>query len=209
MSKPSGRQKAILEFIGQHSQEKGYPPSVREIAAAVGLRSPSTVHSHLERLQELGFLKKNPSQPRTIELQESANPYLPFEENLLDQAVVNIPVLGEITAGQPIFAYENIETNMPLPADLFRGAQHFILKVEGDSMIGAGIYSGDLAVIRHQKTAENGEVVVALMDNDATLKKFYHEGKKVRLQPENPTMEPIYTEEVEILGKLVALLRVY
>ena len=209
MDKPSERQIAILNFIGKHCSEKGFPPSVREIARAVGLKSPSTVHSHLDTLQRLGYLRRDPAKPRTIELKKNASPYMPIGKDKLGTNVISIPLVGEITAGAPILAYENIEMEIPLPLEWFRSGNHFILKVRGDSMVDAGILSGDLAVIRQQKTAENGEIIAALLENEATLKRFYQEKDCIRLQPENASMAPIFTKDVSILGKLVTLLRTF
>ncbi len=203
------RQVEILEFIRKNIKEKGYPPSVREIGKAVGLRSPSTVHNHLERLQKFGYIQKNPAQPRTIGLIKEDYPTQ--EEKIYEQQdIAHVPLVGSITAGQPILAQENIEDTIPLPMDLITGGgEHFVLRVQGDSMIEAGIYDGDLAIIRKQQSAENGDIVAALMGDEATLKRFYKEKDAFRLQPENSSMEPIYTREVTILGKLISLLRKY
>ncbi len=203
------RQLEILEFIRKNIREKGYPPSVREIGKAVGLRSPSTVHNHLERLQKFGYIQKNPAQPRTIGLLKEEYP--DQQESIYEgDDIIRLPLVGAITAGQPILAQENIEDTIPLPPELISGGgQHFVLRVEGDSMIEAGIRHGDLAIIRQQQTAENGDIVAALMGDEATLKRFYRENDTFRLQPDNSSMEPIYTSEVTILGKLISLLRKY
>jgi len=203
------RQVEILEFIRKNIKEKGYPPSVREIGKAVGLRSPSTVHNHLERLQKFGYIQKNPAQPRTIGLIKEEYPTQ--QESIYgDREIVHVPLVGSITAGQPILAQENIEDTLPLPLDLVTGGgEHFVLRVQGDSMIEAGIYNGDLAIIRKQQNAENGDIVAALLGDEATLKRFYKENDSFRLQPENASMDPIYTREVTILGKLISLLRKY
>lgn len=203
------RQVEILEFIRKNIKEKGYPPSVREIGKAVGLRSPSTVHNHLEKLQKFGYIQKNPAQPRTIGLIKEEYPTQ--QENIYgDREIVHVPLVGSITAGQPILAQENIEDTLPLPLDLVTGGgEHFVLRVQGDSMIEAGIYNGDLAIIRKQQNAENGDIVAALLGDEATLKRFYKENDSFRLQPENASMDPIYTREVTILGKLISLLRKY
>ncbi len=207
--KLGSRQLEILEFIRKNIREKGYPPSVREIGKAVGLRSPSTVHNHLERLQKFGYIHKNPAQPRTIGLVKEEYPSQ--QEKIYDgRDIVHVPLVGSITAGAPILAQENIEDTLPLPLELVTGGgEHFVLRVQGESMIEAGIYDGDLAIIRRQQNAENGDIVAALLGDEATLKRFYKENDTFRLQPENASMDPIYTRDVTILGKLISLLRKY
>lgn len=198
----SKRQREILDFIRSEIHRKGYPPSVREIGQAVGLSSSSTVHSHLAALEAKGFIRRDPAKPRALEV-------LDFRDN--DAAVdlgkvSSVPVVGRVAAGQPILAAENIEETLPLPTQ-FSGDGTFILKVRGDSMIEAGILDGDFVVVRQQTTASNGEIVVAMLDDEATVKTFYREADRIRLQPENAALQPIYAREVEILGKVVALFR--
>lgn len=207
--KLTARQKGILLFIADFLQTKGYPPSVREIGEAIGLRSPSTVHSHLRNLQDAGYIRKNPEQPRTIEILPKAYSYLPKSQSQVEEKVVEVPVLGQITAGAPILAYENIQFNLPLPLDFIKGEKNFILHIEGYSMVNAGILPGDLAVIRQQETAEDGDIIVALLDDEVTLKRFYKENGTVRLQPENDSMEPVYSQDVKILGILTTIIRQY
>ncbi len=198
----SRRQTEILDFIRAEIHRRGYPPSVREIGDAVGLSSPSTVHSHLAALEAKGFVRRDPSKPRALEV-------LDFRDN--DSAVeigrVNaVPVVGRVAAGEPILAAENIEQTIPLPTE-FSGEQTFILRVRGDSMIDAGILDGDFVVVRQQPTASNGDIVVAMLEDEATVKTFYREADRIRLQPQNPALEPIYSRDVTILGKVVALFR--
>lgn len=198
----SRRQTEILDFIRAEIHRRGYPPSVREIGDAVGLSSPSTVHSHLAALEAKGFVRRDPSKPRALEV-------LDFRDN--DSAVeigrVNaVPVVGRVAAGEPILAAENIEQTIPLPTE-FSGEQTFILRVRGDSMIDAGILDGDFVVVRQQPTASNGDIVVAMLEDEATVKTFYREADRIRLQPQNPALEPIYSRDITILGKVVALFR--
>ena len=197
----SQRQTKILEFIKQEIRKKGYPPAVREIGEAVGLLSSSTVHGHLQTLEDKGYIRRDPTKPRAIEILDSSS-------DLLDaKKVVHIPVVGRVTAGQPILAVENIEGTFPLPADLVRQDNVFMLKVQGESMIGAGILDGDFIIVRQQNEARNGEIVVALIGDEATVKRFFKERTLIRLQPENPSMEPIYSQDVSILGKVVGVFR--
>ena len=198
--KNNTKQMQIYEFIKSYANEKGYPPSVREICAAVGLSSTSTVHGHLERLEKKGLIKRDPTKPRTIEIMEKD----------IKKEMVNIPVLGTITAGLPILAEENIEDFFPLPLEQIKSNKElFMLHVKGDSMIDAGIRDGDLAIIEKTNYAENGTIVVALIENEATLKRFFKEKDHIRLQPENRTMSPIILENCTILGKLIGLYRKY
>ncbi|MHB8075953.1 transcriptional repressor LexA [Desulfosporosinus fructosivorans] len=195
------RQTNILEFIKQEIRKKGYPPAVREIGEAVGLLSSSTVHGHLQTLEDKGYIRRDPTKPRAIEILDSSS-------DILEAAkVVHIPVIGRVTAGQPILAVENIEGTFPLPADLVRQDNVFMLKVQGESMINAGILDGDFIIVRQQNEARNGEIVVALIGDEATVKRFYKERTLIRLQPENPAMEPIYSQDVSILGKVVGVFR--
>lgn len=198
-AKLTARQREILDYIRQEIRERGYPPSVREIGEAIGLSSSSTVHGHLARLEEKGFLRRDPDKPRAIEVTG--------ERQLRQQRFVSVPLIGRVTAGQPVLAVENIEETYSLPYDLIHGESVFMLRVEGESMVNAGIHDGDLVLVRSQDSATNGEIVVALLDDEATVKRFYHEGGQVRLQPENSAMEPIFTKDVRVLGKVVGLFR--
>ena len=190
-------QQRILEFIKSEIEDKGYPPSVREICAAVGLRSTSTVHAHLNHLEAQGLIRRDPTKPRALEVVDGSQP-----------RGRSVPLVGRVTAGQPILAIENIDEYLTLPQSVLGQGKMFCLRVEGESMIDAGIMDGDLVVLRQQDTAENGEIVVAMNDEDeATLKRIYYEADRVRLQPENPTMAPIYVKRATVLGKLVALIR--
>ncbi len=203
MSKISKRQEAILTFIKDEVKKKGYPPSVREIGKAVGLASSSTVHGHLERLENKGLIRRDPTKPRAIEI-------LDQEETKIEaKNTVNLPLVGKVTAGVPISAVENIEEYFPFPEQLVPSdEQVFILEIVGESMIDAGILDGDYVIVRQQKTANNGDIVVAMTEeNEATVKRFYKENGYVRLQPENSNMEPIILQNVSILGKVVGLYR--
>lgn len=205
MSKISSRQQAILEFIRNEVRAKGYPPSVREIGEAVGLASSSTVHGHLDRLEKKGLIRRDPTKPRAIELlghDESES------SNMFTHTIARVPVVGKVTAGVPITATENIEDYFPLPQHYVGDEKVFMLSVMGDSMIEAGIYNGDYVIVRQQQTADNGDIVVAMTDEDeATVKTFYKEKDHIRLQPENPSYEPLRLNHVTILGKVVGLFR--
>ncbi|PZD93744.1 repressor LexA [Paenibacillus sambharensis] len=204
MSKISNRQQAILEFIKNEVRDKGYPPSVREIGEAVGLASSSTVHGHLDRLEKKGLIRRDPTKPRAIEILDQESE----AEFNFPLAVSKVPVVGKVTAGLPITATENIEEYFPLPSHFVGDDQIFMLNVIGESMIEAGIHNGDYVIVRQQQTANNGEIVVALTDEDeATVKTFYKEKDHIRLQPENSTMEPIRLKQVSILGKVIGLFR--
>lgn len=207
--KPRGDMQAkILSYIQDVIETRGYPPSVREIGEAVGLRSTSTVHGHLTRLEKKGLLYRDAMKPRAMGLPRIASSDDPDEDARFDDGRIrHIPVVGQVAAGQPILAEENIEEHMALPADLIGEGEHFILRVRGDSMIQAGIFNNDYIVVRKQPDAQNGEIVVALVEDDATVKRFYKENGHFRLQPENDTMEPIIVPSVQILGKVVSLLR--
>lgn len=197
----STKQVEIYEFIKDQIKEKGYPPSVREICAAVGLKSTSTVHGHLERLEKKGLIKRDPTKPRTIEV---------VENSMNRKEMINVPILGTITAGLPILAVENIEDTFPLPVNYIKSNKDlFILKVSGESMIEAGILNGDFSIIEKSNSANNGEIVVALIDNEATLKRFFKEKDHIRLQPENKNMAPIIVPECQVIGKLVGIYRQY
>lgn len=201
MQRPRGdNQQRILEYIKSEIQTKGYPPSVREIANAVGLKSTSTVHGHLTRLEKKGLLHRDAMKPRAMEVIG--------DPNFVRNATTAIPVVGRVTAGQPILAEENVDEYIPIPDAMLGDGEHFILLVKGESMIQAGIMDGDYVVVRKQQEANNGDIVVAMIEDSATVKRFYKENGHFRLQPENPTMDPIYTDEVTILGKVVSLYRI-
>lgn len=196
------KQEQILNCIKKSLKEKGYPPSVRELCLAVGLSSTSTVHSHLNTLERKGYIRRDPSKPRTIEV-------LDEEVNWLEDHVAPVPIVGKVTAGAPILAVENIEDYFPLPKQLVRHDKTFILNVKGTSMINAGILDGDQIIVRQQNTAQNGDIVVALLEDEVTVKRFFKEKDRVRLQPENDTMSPIYCINVQILGKVIGLVRMF
>ncbi len=197
----SPKQQLILTCIKDSLKDRGYPPSVRELCASVGLSSTSTVHSHLNTLEKKGYIKRDPSKPRTIEVLGDD------ESNWLKDCVDAVPVIGKVTAGEPILAVENIEEYFPLPKQITRSNDTFMLNVKGNSMINAGIFDGDQIIVRKQDSAYNGEIVVAMIEDEVTVKKFYKESDRFRLQPENDTMEPIYTKDLTILGKVVGLFR--
>ncbi len=200
MQHPRGdNQQKILEYIKSEIQIKGYPPSVREIANAVGLKSTSTVHGHLQRLEKRGLIHRDAMKPRAMEVVGDPN----FARN----STTAVPVVGRVTAGQPILAEENLEDYVSIPDIMLGDGDHFILLVRGESMIEAGILDGDYIVVRRQQEANNGEIVVAMIDDSATVKRFYKENGHFRLQPENHTMEPIFADHVTILGKVVSLYR--
>ena len=200
MNELSAKQKQILEYMKQEVREKGYPPSVREICEAVGLKSTSTVHGHLSRLEKKGLIRRDPTKPRAIEI-------LDEDYALPEKELVQVPIIGNITAGSPILAVENIEDTFPIPLEYVHNDKVFMLKVRGESMIGAGIFDKDLILVRQQNTANNGDIVVALIEDYATVKTFYKEKDFVRLQPENPSMIPIMVRDVTILGKVIGLFR--
>lgn len=200
--KISAKQKEILEYIKQSILSHGYPPAVREICEAVHLKSTSSVHSHLETLEKNGYIRRDPSKPRAIEIIDD-------NFNLTRRELVNVPIVGTVTAGEPILAIENIQGYFPIMPEFVNNKQTFMLKVKGESMINAGIFDGDLAIIEKCQTARNGEIIVALIENEATLKTFYKENNYIRLQPENDKMDPIIVEDCVILGKLVGLFRTY
>lgn len=194
------KQQETLDYIKKEILEKGYPPAVRDICQAVHLKSTSSVHSHLETLEKNGFIRRDPTKPRAIEILDE-DFYMNRKE------MVQIPVVGNVAAGTPILAVENIEDYFPMPVNMLPNKDLFILRVKGDSMINMGILNGDFVIVAHADTAENGEVVVALVDDSATVKRFYKENGYYRLQPENDTMEPIIVPKVMIQGKVVGLLR--
>lgn len=198
------RQREILEVIDQHQRERGFPPSVREIGAAVGLTSPSTVHAHLATLEKLGYLRRDPTKPRAIEVRFDTTSGGAVER----RPVRHVPLVGDVAAGTDVLAQENIEETLPLPQDFTGDGDLFMLRVRGDSMIEAAIVDGDYVVCRAQQTADNGDIVVAMNeDNEATVKTFYREKDHIRLQPENSAMEPIILKNVTILGKVIGLFR--
>lgn len=197
----SSKQSEIYEFIKQQITAKGYPPSVREICEAVNLSSTSTVHGHLARLEKKGLIRRDPTKPRAIEL---------LMDSPIKKEMVDIPIVGKITAGEPILAHESIEDFFTLPINFVKSnSELFMLKVSGESMIEAGIFDGDLAIIEKTSTASNGDIVVALIDNEATIKTFYKEDGYIRLQPENSTLNPIIVKDCKILGKLSGIYRKY
>ncbi|BCU52219.1 transcriptional repressor LexA [Staphylococcus auricularis] len=205
MKELTKRQKEIFEFIQHIVQTKGYPPSVREIGLAVGLASSSTVHGHLSRLEEKGYIRRDPTKPRAIEIVSEE-----MEEEVNMEDTIHVPVIGKVTAGIPITAVENVEEYFPLPEHFTstHNSDIFILNVEGDSMIEAGILDGDKVIVRSQTIAENGDIIVAMTEeNEATVKRFYKEKTRYRLQPENSAMNPIYLQNVSVLGKVVGLFR--
>jgi repressor LexA len=204
MTKLSKRQEDILAFIKEEVRAKGYPPSVREIGEAVGLASSSTVHGHLARLESKGLIRRDPTKPRAIEVLD-----LTTTSNIPMQSVINVPIIGKVTAGLPITAIENVEEYFPLPASFAPGDENvFMLEIMGDSMIDAGILDGDYVVVKQQRTANNGDIVVAMTEEDeATVKRFYKEKDHFRLQPENQTLEPIILQNVSILGKVTGVFR--
>ena len=208
--KLSKRQAAIYDFILSYTEDHGYPPSVREIGSAVGLKSPSTVHMHLKALEELSLIRRDPKKPRTIDVTKSSQDNevkLASVTQNLDANSISLPLVGRVAAGVPVLAEQNIEENLTLPTSIVGDASSFILRVHGESMINAGIFDGDYIVVKEQQDAHNGEIVVALVDDSATVKTFYREKDRIRLQPENDTMEPIYVKDVLILGKVTALIR--
>ncbi len=200
------KQKKILDFVNKQVREKGYPPSVREICRAVGFKSTSTVHAYLSNLEEEGLISKDPAKTRALKVIDENSKNL--EGYISDHEIENIPILGRVTAGQPILAVENIEDTFPIPVEFLDNATSFILKIKGDSMINAGIMDGDYVVVKQQNTASNGDIVVALIGDEATVKTFYMEKDHIRLQPQNDNYEPIIvTENLSILGKVTALFR--
>ena len=200
--KISQKQKEILEYIKQEIQKKGYPPAVREICEAVHLKSTSSVHSHLETLEKNGYIRRDPTKPRAIEIMDDTF-------NLTRREVVNVPMVGRVAAGEPILATENVENYFPIPAEFMPNEKTFMLKVKGESMINAGIFDGDNILVKQQSTASNGDMVVALVEDSATVKTFYKEEGHYRLQPENDTMDPIIVEQVDIFGKVFGVFRFF
>ena len=200
--KITSKQKEILEFMKNEILSKGYPPAVREICEAVNLKSTSSVHSHLETLEKNGYIRRDPAKPRAIEIVDD-------NFNFARREIVNVPIVGTVTAGQPILAVENIESYFPIPMDYMPNQETFMLKVKGESMINAGIFDGDTILVQKQSHAKNGDFVVALIEDSVTIKTFYKENDYYRLQPENDYMDPIIVPEVEILGKVIGLFRMF
>ena len=198
--KITNKQKEILDYIKVCILDKGYPPAVREICEAVHLKSTSSVHSHLETLEKNGYIRRDPTKPRAIEICDESFQTVRTE-------MVSLPVVGRVAAGQPILAEENIESYFPIPAEFVPSGESFALKVKGDSMINAGIYSGDEIFVNCCNTASNGDIIVALVDDSATVKRFYKEDGHIRLQPENDTMAPIIVDDCQILGKVFGIFR--
>jgi repressor LexA len=197
------RQREIYDYIRKEVRKKGYPPSVREIGEAVGLSSSSSVHAQLEKLEQLGYIRRDPTKPRAIEILGSDSAW----ENFKFKDLVNVPVVGTVTAGEPILAEQNIQDYFTLPRDFTNSAEVFMLRVRGDSMIDAGIHDGDMVIVNQDSSAKNGDIVVALLGDEATVKRFYQEQQQVRLQPENEKYEPIIAAEVQIIGRVVGLVR--
>ncbi|MBR2404008.1 MAG: transcriptional repressor LexA [Lachnospiraceae bacterium] len=200
--KISDKQREILEYIKKEILNRGYPPAVREICEAVDLKSTSSVHSHLETLEKNGYIRRDPTKPRAIEIIDE-------NFNLTRREVVNVPMLGRVAAGQPILAVENIDNYFPIPAEFMPNEESFMLRVKGESMINVGILDGDNILVKRQKDARNGDIVVALVDDSATVKTFYRENGHIRLQPENDDMDPIIVPDCEILGKVFGVFRFF
>ncbi len=198
----SAKQKEILDFIKHEILNKGYPPSVRDICEAVKLKSTASVHAHLETLEKNGYIRRDPTKPRAIEI-------LDDNFNLVRREVVNVPLIGTVAAGQPLLAVENIESYFPVPAEYMPNQESFMLHVKGDSMVNAGIFNGDQILVKKQETAENGDIIVALVEDSATVKTYYKENGHFRLQPENDYMDPIILEQVDILGKVFGVIRLF
>src|SRR5215216_1182647 len=203
----TARQQEIWQFLVDYVDRHGYPPTVREIGEAVGLASPSTVHAHLANLERAGLLKRDPTKPRAIELRRE-----PKAPAVAETDIHRLPLVGQVAAGGPLLAEENIEEYLAVPEPLSRGGDEFLLRVKGDSMVNAGILDGDIAVVQRTQDARNGEIVVALAGDDesadeATMKTFYRENGRVRLQPENASLDPIYADHVQILGRVVGVFR--
>ncbi len=198
----TAKQEEILNYIKNEILERGFPPAVREICQAVNLKSTSSVHSHLESLEKNGYIRRDPTKPRAIEILDDSF-------NMVRREMVNVPVVGTVAAGQPILAQQNIDSYFPIPAEYMPNEQSFILRVKGESMINAGIMDGDCVLVKQQCTADNGEMVVALVDDSATVKTFYKEKGHIRLQPENDTMDPILVDDCQILGKVFGVFRFF
>lgn len=200
--KISKKQQEILEYIKSQILERGFPPAVREICEAVGLKSTSSVHSHLETLEKNGYIRRDPTKPRAIEILDDSF-------NLMRREVVNVPIVGRVAAGEPILAEQNIENYFPIPMEFMPNNQTFMLQVRGESMINAGILDGDYVLVEERQTARNGEMIVALIEDGATVKTFYREEGVIRLQPENDTMDPIIVTDCSIIGKVIGVFRFF
>lgn len=198
----SDKQREILEYMKQEILNKGYPPTVRELCDAVHLKSTSSIHSHLETLEKNGYIRRDPSKPRAIEIVDD-------NFNLTRREVVNVPIVGSIAAGQPLLAIQNIDNYFPIPAEYMPNQDTFMLHIKGDSMINAGIFDGDVILVKQQSTARNGDIVAALVEDSATVKTFYKENDYIRLQPENDTMEPIIVSDCQILGVVFGVFRFF
>ena len=200
--KISKKQQEILEYIKSEILNRGFPPAVREICEAVNLKSTSSVHAHLEALEKNGYIRRDPTKPRAIEILDESF-------NMLRREMVNVPVVGTVAAGQPILAEQNIDSYFPIPSEYMPNEQSFILKVKGESMVNAGILDGDSVLVMQQTTARNGDIVVALIEDSATVKTYYKENGHYRLQPENDTMDPIIVDDCKILGKVFGVFRFF
>lgn len=198
--KISAKQQEILEYIKSQILERGFPPAVRDICEAVHLKSTSSVHSHLETLEKNGYIRRDPTKPRAIEILDDSF-------NFVRREMVNVPLVGRVAAGEPILAQQNIENYFPIPIEFMPNTQTFMLTVKGESMINAGILDGDMVLVSQCNTARNGEMIVALIEDGATVKTFYKEDNFIRLQPENDTMEPIIVQDCQILGKVIGVFR--
>ena len=206
------KQQSIIDFVNNQVEEKGYPPSVREICKAVGFKSTSTVHAYLEKLEKDGLIHKDPTKPRALKVVNSlkTSPVRNIESYVSRKELVDVPIVGKVTAGQPILAVENIEDTFPLPVNFVQNSTAFMLKVQGDSMIEAGIFDKDLVLVKQQSVANNGDIVVALIEDEATVKTFYKEKDHIRLQPENQYMDPIIVRNnLSILGKVIGVFRMF
>ena len=200
--KISSKQQEILEYIKSQILERGFPPAVRDICEAVHLKSTSSVHSHLETLEKNGYIRRDPTKPRAIEILDDSF-------NFMRREMVNVPIIGQVAAGEPILAEQNIENYFPIPVEYMPNNQTFMLKVKGESMINAGILDGDMVLVEQRSTARNGEMIVALIEDGATVKTFYKEDGVIRLQPENDTMDPIMVTDLQILGKVIGVIRLF
>lgn len=198
----SAKQTEILEYIKEVTLSRGYPPTVREIGEAVNLKSSASVHAHLATLEKNGFIRRDPSKPRAIEIVDD-------DFALTRKEYAQIPIVGRVAAGEPLLAEENITDYFPIPVEMLPNDQIFMLIVKGDSMINAGIFDGDKVIVRQKNSAQNGDIVVALIEDGATVKTFYHEGDHIRLQPENPDMDPIIVRDVTILGEVIGVFRLF
>jgi len=198
----SAKQTEILEYIKEVTLSRGYPPTVREIGEAVGLKSSASVHAHLATLEKNGYIRRDPSKPRAIEIVDD-------EFALTRKEYAQIPIVGRVAAGEPLLAEENIQDYFPIPVEMLPNDQIFMLIVKGDSMINAGIFDGDKVIVRQKNSAQNGDIVVALIEDGATVKTFYNEGDHIRLQPENPDYDPIIVRDVAILGEVIGVFRLF